>query len=279
MKVTTSDGSSATRGRGDFFGEGALLHPRKLRSATISTVTPVHALEISREYFEKYLASSDKRLSFNLKEKDKIRKRNRAKTILRLQNNLKQKEVHRGEVVFSVGEEGDALYILETGEVDLLVGGKRVFTAKPGDIFGEHSLIMGRPRNTSAVCMSKKCLVYEMKSRDFYHLYNSSSSLRTSLRELCLRREFQKALVKKTGKEFPSIHDLRGVFDAADADSSGLLSADEVSQLLRSFDPSLSEEEMDEVVQSLDLDESGLISFDEFSLIFGINERLWGKSV
>lgn len=53
IEVSTKDGSRVERGAGDFFGEGALLHPKKVRSATIKCKTPVHALEISREYFEK----------------------------------------------------------------------------------------------------------------------------------------------------------------------------------------------------------------------------------
>jgi CRP-like cAMP-binding protein len=40
-------------------GEGALLHPQKLRSASIRCVTPVHAIEVNREYFEKYLANQE----------------------------------------------------------------------------------------------------------------------------------------------------------------------------------------------------------------------------
>jgi len=53
ISVETTNGSTVTRGPGDFFGEGALLHPKKIRSATIRCITPVHAMEISREYFEK----------------------------------------------------------------------------------------------------------------------------------------------------------------------------------------------------------------------------------
>ena len=62
ITVETSTGSTVTRGTGDFFGEGALLHPKKIRSATIRCNTPVHAMEISREYFEKYMKKSDERL-------------------------------------------------------------------------------------------------------------------------------------------------------------------------------------------------------------------------
>lgn len=270
IEVTTKDGSRALRRQGDFFGEGALLHPKKIRSASIHCLTPVHAIEISREYFEKYVASSG--LNIDLKEKDRTRKRNRAKTILRLQKNLKTLNLSQGYTIFKEGEEAEALYILEKGLVCVYVDGKKVFEVKPGDIFGEHSMIMGRPRNTTATCLSEECIAQEMKARDFYELYNSSSSLKSSLRELCLRREFQKSLVKKTKKEFPSINDLREVFDAADKNKSGFLCETEVAALLTSFDPSLSKEEIKEVVNTLDLDETGRISFDEFKLIFGMNE-------
>jgi len=46
ISVETSAGSTVTRGPGDFFGEGALLHPKKIRSASIRCITPVHAMEI-----------------------------------------------------------------------------------------------------------------------------------------------------------------------------------------------------------------------------------------
>jgi len=268
IEVTTRDGAKNRRSQNDFFGEGALLHPKKIRSASIKCVTPVNAISISREYFDKYLASSG--LTQDLKEKDKTRKRNRAKTILRLQKNLKPISVKNGDALFRCGEEAESLFILENGKVDILVGGKKVFNLSAGDIFGEHSLIMSRPRNTSAVCRSNNCLVYEMKERDFYEIYTSSTQVRTSLRELCFRREFQKALVKKTGKEFPSIRDLREVFDAADPDKTGLLEIDQVAVVLKSFDPSLTESEIQEVLNALD--DSGKISFHEFKLIFGMNK-------
>ena len=270
IEVLTKDGTRVRRHQGDFFGEGALLHPQKIRSATIHCVTPINAIEISREYFEKYLASSG--LKLDLKEKDRTRKRNRAKTLLRLQKNLKPQKFNRGDIIFAEGDSAEGLFILEDGKVDVQVEGKMVFTTKPGDIFGEHSLVLCRPRNTSAVCVSDTCTTHEMKARDFYELYESHPNIKSSLRELCYRREFQKALVKMTKKEFPSINDLADVFNAADIDGTGFLEIDEVKKVLISFDPSLSETEIKEVLMSLDLDESGRISFDGFKLIFGMNE-------
>jgi CRP-like cAMP-binding protein len=247
-----------------------LLHPKKIRSATIQCITPIHAIEISREYFEKYLASSG--LALDLKEKDRTRKRNRAKTILRLQKNLRPMKVKKGDVIFSEGDEAEGLFIMEEGKIEVFVDSKKVFTANPGDLVGEHSLVMARPRNTTAICASKNCFLHEMKARDFYEIYNSSTHIKTSLREVCYRREFQKALVKKTNKEFPNVEDLRQVFDAADLDKSGVLHIDEVTCLLKSFDPSMTKEEIKNAVKTLDLDESGRISFDEFKIIFGMNE-------
>jgi CRP-like cAMP-binding protein len=106
-------------GLGIFFGEGALLHPKKIRSATIKCVTPDHAMEISRQFFDKYLASSDSGLFLTLREKDKIRKRNRAKTNLWLQENLVERQYKKGERLFDVGEDGDSLFIVERGKMDI----------------------------------------------------------------------------------------------------------------------------------------------------------------
>ncbi len=118
-------------------------------------LTPVHVIEISREDFEKYAASSH--LSWDIKEKDNERKKNRVKTILRLQKELRETHLNKGDYFFRVGEEADSLYILERGRAECLVEDKKVFTLKPGDICGEFSLIMGRPRNSSIVCVSDVC--------------------------------------------------------------------------------------------------------------------------
>jgi CRP-like cAMP-binding protein len=110
-----------------------------LRSATIKCDTPVHAMEISREYFEKYLAKSDSGLLLTLREKDKIRKRNRSKMILRSQGNLKRRSCAKGEVIFERGDIGNSLFLVESGNVNITENGKHVFTATPTNLFGEHS--------------------------------------------------------------------------------------------------------------------------------------------
>ena len=64
------------------------------------------------------------------------------------------------------------------------------------------------------------------------------------------------ALIQMTNKEFPSIHDLAGVFDAADLHKTGFLEIDKVKSVLKAFDSSLSEAEIKKkMLYSLDLDE------------------------
>ena len=214
IEVTTKSGSRATRTAGDFFGEGALLHPRRIRSATITCKTPVHAMCISREYFEKYLATSESGLLLTIKEKDKIRKRNRAKTILKLQKNLEDCDYQEGEALFSAGEEGDALYIVDSGEVDVQVRGKHVFTATPGNLCGEHSVLTGQKRNSTAICSSPEgCRAEKMSGKDFRTLMDSSPGMEDSLRELSIRRDFKKAVVHRLRKEFP-YDNPKAAFDA-----------------------------------------------------------------
>eukprot|EP00521_Asterionellopsis_glacialis_P006056 CAMPEP_0195281222 /NCGR_PEP_ID=MMETSP0707-20130614/630_1 /TAXON_ID=33640 /ORGANISM="Asterionellopsis glacialis, Strain CCMP134" /LENGTH=825 /DNA_ID=CAMNT_0040340091 /DNA_START=188 /DNA_END=2665 /DNA_ORIENTATION=- len=275
VQVSTKDGCVSKRRQGDFFGEGALLHPKKIRSGTIKCLTPVHAIEISREYFDKYLANSIG-TKISLREKDKTRKRNRAKTILAVQNNLQSRTFQKGEYLYKRGEEGKELFILEDGKVDVLVDDHCVFTVdKPGNLCGEHALVMGRTRyNTSAICTSDNCKMQVMKARDFYKLMDHSHLLKETLREICLRREFQKALVFRIKKNFPSanIADLKEAFDAADEDHSTKISLDNVRSMLKMYDPMLNEKEIAEILESLDLDQTGQVSFDEFKTIFGMDE-------
>lgn len=273
VEVFTKDGSRQVRHTGDCFGEGALLHPKKIRSASIRCVTPVHAIEISREYFEKYLASDDN-IKLNLREKDKGRKRQRAKTILQLQQNMKERTVNKGEYLFRKGEEGNELYVLEEGEVDLSLGGHRVSSVGPGEMTGEHSLIFGKKRNVDAICVSKKCKLQIMRARDFFQLLDSHPSLKEGIRDICYRREFQKALCLKLNRPFPKDEaGLKEAFDLLDNGNKGELDFRDVKFLIRKFDVTYSEQEIKDIMNSLSLKEDGKVTWEEIRHIFGMDKK------
>lgn len=279
IEVSTKDGTRARRTTGDFFGEGALLHPRAIRSATIQCVTPVHAIEISREYFEKYMKDSDDVRS-GLIEKDKHRKRNRAKMILKMQSNLVEKTFKKGEALFSEGEDGKELFIIDEGFVDVSVQGRKVFVAHAGDVTGEHSLVLGRPRNTTAICASNECKAVTMRARDFYTFLDSADHVKESIHDICLRREFMKALVYRTRKPFPT--DPRGLkwaFGQVDTGRKGKIVYDDVKVMLQEMDPTLTENDVSDIFKALDVSEAGFITFDVFETIFKLDKQQNGHFV
>jgi serine/threonine protein kinase len=268
VEVTTSHGSRAERTQGDFFGEGALLHPRKIRSGTIRCKTPVHVIEISREYFEKYLASSELGLMLAVKEKDRIRKRNRAKMILRMQNNLKTEEFKQGDYLYQEGKPGDALYIVEGGKVRVLVNDKHVFSASDGNVCGEYAALTGRKRNSTALCETPRCTTKTMSGRDFRKLMDLYPDAKASLRDLTLRRDFKKAVVLRLNKEFPYENPMEA-FIAVGVDArTDLLDADSIAEIMRDMDPAYTDAEILEVIRMMDLTNSGTVCFDEFRKVF-----------
>jgi CRP/FNR family cyclic AMP-dependent transcriptional regulator len=124
----------------------------------------------------------------NLREKDRTRKRQRAKTILGLQSNMKQRTYNKGDLLFKKGDRGNEMFIVESGKVDLLVDGHTVLTLEPGEMCGEHTLITGFSRNVSAKCVSDGCEAQVLRGRDFCTLLDSHPSMKATIRDICLRQ-------------------------------------------------------------------------------------------
>ena len=55
-----------------------------------------------------------------------------------------------GHTFFSAGDEGDAMYVVLNGEVEIVINDKIVETVRSGGIFGEMALIDNSPRSASA---------------------------------------------------------------------------------------------------------------------------------
>ncbi len=60
-----------------------------------------------------------------------------------------------GQVIFAEGANGDWLYVVESGEVEISqnVGGRRIVieTLKPGELFGEIAYLDKTPRSATAI--------------------------------------------------------------------------------------------------------------------------------
>ena len=87
-----------------------------------------------------------------------------------LAQSLHARTYHSGEVLFLEGDIGRALFILESGKVELARAGEDgkpqpVYTAQPGDFFGEMALLEQLPRTASAAAVERSHLLLLYRSK------------------------------------------------------------------------------------------------------------------
>src|ERR1051325_6053310 len=87
-----------------------------------------------------------------------------------LAGKLRECKVPNGQAVFAQGDEGDAMYIIEDGAVDIVAGSgkqKVILTSLfKQQYFGELSLLDGAPRSASAVA-SRRTQLLALEREDF----------------------------------------------------------------------------------------------------------------
>ena len=64
-----------------------------------------------------------------------------------------------GQCIFNQGEAGNTMYVVQEGEVELLVNGQLVEKLGPGGVLGEMGLIDTSPRSASAVARTECTLI------------------------------------------------------------------------------------------------------------------------
>jgi CRP/FNR family transcriptional regulator, cyclic AMP receptor protein len=101
-----------------------------------------------------------------------------------------------GAVVFREGEQGRSMYIVRSGELVKCQSGEsgrsvRLMRFRPGDFFGETTLIEMQPRQFT-VSVEREARLYELTNMDLYQLYQKDMRgyvmvLQNINRELCRR--------------------------------------------------------------------------------------------
>jgi CRP-like cAMP-binding protein len=108
---------------------------------------------------------------------------------------MEQQTFPVGAVVAKQGESGRSMYIVRTGELivkrQVLSGPVRVVRIKPGDFFGETTLIEIHPMSASVV-VEQQATLYRLTNRDLYRLYQEDQQAYVMVvlnlsRELCRR--------------------------------------------------------------------------------------------
>jgi CRP/FNR family transcriptional regulator, cyclic AMP receptor protein len=74
-----------------------------------------------------------------------------------------------GELIFKEGDQGDKMYLVRSGEVEIEVNGEVIETLAQGGIFGEMALIDGSPRAATARAKSS-CEVAAVTEKSFLFL-------------------------------------------------------------------------------------------------------------
>jgi CRP-like cAMP-binding protein len=105
--------------------------------------------------------------------------------LTRLAATMRTRRFRRGEVIFHVGDPGDALFVILAGEVKISLpsetGDEAILaTLRPGEFFGELALLDGAPRSASASALSATETVVMPRDR-FRELIASEAPVRDAL--------------------------------------------------------------------------------------------------
>lgn len=105
-----------------------------------------------------------------------------------------------GTVVFRDGDEANTMFVIQSGRVRLLRdiedGQQIIAELGPGDFFGEMSILVGRPRSSTAVVV-EDAKVLELDARTFAELVKNHSEVAVRLlRTLAQRLDQANAVVE-----------------------------------------------------------------------------------
>jgi putative ABC transport system ATP-binding protein len=92
-----------------------------------------------------------------------------------------------GEVVIHEGDEGEELFLISEGEVEVLRDDHEVARLGPSDFFGELSLISGEPRNATVVA-TDDLDTYVLRKAEVHIAMQKSASFRDQLRRFYFQR-------------------------------------------------------------------------------------------
>jgi small-conductance mechanosensitive channel len=97
-----------------------------------------------------------------------------------------------GQVLFSQGHMGDSLYVIRTGQVDVMVrhgngNESKVATLKAGDFFGEMSALTGQPR-TATIRASGELACLRIGKNELAAVFSSDPSIMEKISEIIAHR-------------------------------------------------------------------------------------------
>jgi CRP/FNR family cyclic AMP-dependent transcriptional regulator len=97
------------------------------------------------------------------------------------------RSVAAGEFVFKTGDAGEYMYVLVSGQADIVVNGKVVEHAEPGAIIGEMALVDNEPRSASLVAKGD-CKLAQIDRQHFESLVQHTPIFALEVMSILARR-------------------------------------------------------------------------------------------
>lgn len=188
-----------TVGPGHFFGEQGVLMDTK-RSATITCASDVDLLVLDRSNFEslKNEAIFQGKTKSSLEELILGRTLGRLNTLVSASKSCEKVTFDHEDVIFQQGDCGNSVYVVRKGEVSVLDNNDSVLVKlHRGDMFGETSLMTGKPRNATALCTDKRgCTFNKLKKSSFLKIVSEIEEAKDTIKRR-KQESFKRSATKK----------------------------------------------------------------------------------
>jgi NTE family protein len=167
---------------GDIFGEMAVILDLP-RTATLQTAEESRLLVVTKDVFQRLFASNPRARAYL----DEVRRKRRVEAISRnplcslldpdglreLETLMEEQVFERGDVVFSIGDPGDSLYLVLSGELEVWEGeeaDKLVGHLGPPNSFGEQALLLNKPRSAT-IRVAERARLLVLRREPFERLF------------------------------------------------------------------------------------------------------------
>jgi voltage-gated potassium channel len=100
---------------------------------------------------------------------------------------LRPRFVQPGEVIVRKGDEGDSMFIIASGEVEVELSGRAPVILGSGQFFGELALIE-RTTRTATVRAADECKLLELSGKDFHELMRHHPELKETIHRIAAER-------------------------------------------------------------------------------------------
>jgi CRP-like cAMP-binding protein len=92
-----------------------------------------------------------------------------------------------GQEIFRMGDPGDKMFVVRSGEVEIILNGRVITTLASGEIFGEMGVIDGSPRAATARAKGE-CEVTPITQKAFLYLARETPTFALSVMRMLASR-------------------------------------------------------------------------------------------